>query len=133
MLYRTRVAAAIALLAAGLATAAPPKVVTLPNSDPQCFAPWAEQYQAVPVPGEEGALPDRARQRLHRQHLAHPDDQDGQGLCRAARRRREAEGVQGRLHRRRRRRADRRDQQLHRLGLRRDRGERAESRRPSSR
>ena len=32
------------------------------------------------------ALPHRARQRLRRQHLAHPDDQDGQGLRRAARR-----------------------------------------------
>ena len=41
MRYRSPVAAAIALLAAGLATAAPPKVVTAPNSDPQCFAPWA--------------------------------------------------------------------------------------------
>ena len=39
MPHRTRVAAAIALLvAAGLANAAPPKVVTAPNSDPQCFA-----------------------------------------------------------------------------------------------
>ena len=103
-----------------------PKVVTLPNSDPQCFAPWAAQHQAVPVPGEEGAVPDRARQRLYRQHVADPDDQDRQGLCRAARRRREAQGVQGRLDRRGRRRADRGDQQLHRLRLRRDRRERAE-------
>ena len=37
----TPVAAAIALVAAGLATAAPPKVVTAPNSDPKCFEPWA--------------------------------------------------------------------------------------------
>jgi len=41
MLYRTRLAAAAALLVAGIATAAPPKVVALPNSDPKCFAPWA--------------------------------------------------------------------------------------------
>jgi hypothetical protein len=41
MLHRTRIAAALALLAAGAAMAAPPKVVTAPNSDPQCFAPWA--------------------------------------------------------------------------------------------
>ena len=42
MPYRTRIAAAIiALFSAGVATAAPPKVVAGPNSDPQCFAPWA--------------------------------------------------------------------------------------------
>ena len=41
MVYRTCAVAATALLAAGIATAAPPKVVTLPNSDAQCFAPWA--------------------------------------------------------------------------------------------
>jgi len=41
MRYRSPVAAATVLLAAGLATAAPPKVVTAPNSDAQCFAPWA--------------------------------------------------------------------------------------------
>ena len=29
--------------------------------------------------GEERSLSRRARQRLHRQYLAHPDDQDGQG------------------------------------------------------
>ena len=41
MSYRTPISAAIVLLAAGLATAAPPKVVTSANSDPVCFAPWA--------------------------------------------------------------------------------------------
>ena len=85
------------------------------------------QDQVLQVPGQEAALPHRARQRLYRQHLAHPDDQDGQGLCGPAGRRGEAQGVQGRLDRRGRRRADRRDQQLHRFRLRRDRRQRAES------
>lgn len=47
MRYRTPVAAAVALIAAGLATAAPPKVVTAPNSDPQCFAPWAANTKQI--------------------------------------------------------------------------------------
>ena len=57
-------------------------------------------HEVLPVAGEGGPLPDRARQRLHRQHLAHPDDPDGEGLCRAAGGRRQAQGVQGRLDRR---------------------------------
>src|SRR4029450_2356455 len=54
MLYRTRVAVALTLLAAGLATAAPPKVVTAPNSDPQCFAPWASNTKLFQDPAEKG-------------------------------------------------------------------------------
>ena len=54
MRYRTPVAAAIALLAAGLATAAPPKVVTAPNSDPQCFAPWAANTKLFQYPAKKG-------------------------------------------------------------------------------
>src|SRR6202140_1660693 len=54
MLYRTCVAAATALLAAGLATAAPPKVVSLPNSDPQCFAPWASNTKLFQYPAKKG-------------------------------------------------------------------------------
>ncbi|MCY1239200.1 hypothetical protein D9M72_519820 [compost metagenome] len=42
-------------------------------------------------------VPHRACERLHRQHLAYPDGADGKGLCRPARRRGEAEGVQGRF------------------------------------
>src|SRR5580765_7831191 len=54
MLYRTRVAAAIALLAAGVAAAAPPKVVTAPNSDPKCFAPWAGNTKLFQYPAKKG-------------------------------------------------------------------------------
>src|SRR5437763_3346986 len=53
MLYRTTAAALSALLAAGLATAAPPKVVTLPNSDPQCFAPWAANTKLFQYPAKK--------------------------------------------------------------------------------
>ena len=54
MLNRTRVAAALALLAAGSAIAAPPKVVTLPNSDAQCFAPWASNTKMFQYPAKKG-------------------------------------------------------------------------------
>lgn len=54
MLHRTCIAAAIALLAAGAATAAPPKVVTLPNSDPQCFAPWSTNTKLFQYPAKKG-------------------------------------------------------------------------------
>src|SRR3954447_5769664 len=54
MLHRTHVAAAIALLAAGVATAAPPKVVTSANSDPQCFAPWATDTKLFQYPAKKG-------------------------------------------------------------------------------
>src|SRR4051812_45939752 len=54
MLHRTHVAAAIALLAAGVATAAPPKVVSLPNSDAQCFAPWAGDTKFFQYPAKAG-------------------------------------------------------------------------------
>ena len=42
-------------------------------------------HEVLPVAEEGGPLPDRARQRFRRQYLAHPDDQDGQGLCRGSR------------------------------------------------
>src|SRR5262250_316598 len=54
MLYRTRIAAAMTLLAAGVATAAPPKVVTLPNSDPKCFEPWASNTKLFQYPAKKG-------------------------------------------------------------------------------
>ena len=54
MLYRTCAAAVIALLAAGLATAVPPKVVSLPNSDAQCFAPWASDTKMFQYPAKKG-------------------------------------------------------------------------------
>src|SRR6185312_2696705 len=53
MVYRTCVAAAT-LLAAGLATAAPPKVVTAANSDPQCFVPWASTTKLFQYPAKKG-------------------------------------------------------------------------------
>ena len=37
-----------------LATAAPPKVVTPPNSDPQCFAPWASNTKLFQYPAKKG-------------------------------------------------------------------------------
>ncbi len=95
--------------------------------------PMDGQDQILQVAREEAALSHRARQRLYRQHLAHPDDPDRESLCRPARRRGEAQGVQGRLDRRGRRRADRRGQQFHRFRLRRDRRRTPRTRRPSSR
>ncbi len=53
MLIRTTVAAA-ALLATGLACAAPPKVVTAPNSDPGCFEPWAPSTKLFQYPAKAG-------------------------------------------------------------------------------
>ena len=84
------------------------------------------RHQVLQVSGQEGPVPHRAGQRLHRQYLAHPDDPDRQGLCGAARRRRQAQGIQGRLDRRGRAGADLGDQQLHRFRLRRHRRQRAE-------
>src|SRR2546421_5378365 len=54
MVYRTCAVAATALLAAGIANAAPPKVVTLPNSDTQCFAPWAANTKMFQYPAKKG-------------------------------------------------------------------------------
>src|SRR4029079_19535465 len=54
MLHCTRIAAALAVWAAGAATAAPPKVVTAPNSDPQCFAPWASDTKLFQFPAKKG-------------------------------------------------------------------------------
>src|SRR5499426_3893206 len=54
MLYRTRIAAAVTMLVAGVAAAAPPKVVTAPNSDPQCFAPWASSTKLFKFPAKSG-------------------------------------------------------------------------------
>src|SRR5690242_10673236 len=54
MPYRTHVAAAVALLAAGLATAAPPKVVSGPNSDTECFVPWTSNTKLFQYPAKKG-------------------------------------------------------------------------------
>src|SRR5206468_1725611 len=55
MLVRSRIAVAIALMIApSFAIAAPPKVVTLPNSDPQCFAPWTANTKLFQYPAKKG-------------------------------------------------------------------------------
>ena len=53
MLYRFP-AIATAVFAAGLATAAPPKVVTAANSDPQCFVPWESTTKLFQYPAKKG-------------------------------------------------------------------------------
>src|SRR5688500_16399102 len=54
MLLRTRIALAATFIAAGPALAAPPKVVTAPNSDPKCFAPWAQNTKLFQYPAKKG-------------------------------------------------------------------------------
>jgi ribose transport system substrate-binding protein len=55
MLNRTRIAVAAAVMtAAGFAAAAPPKVVTAPNSDPKCFEPWASSTKLFQYPAKKG-------------------------------------------------------------------------------
>src|SRR3954449_8709935 len=48
------IAATCALASATAALAAPPKVVTEPNSDPQCFAPWAPDTALFQYPAKKG-------------------------------------------------------------------------------
>ena len=48
------VAAAAALLAAGLALAAPPKVVSGPGDTPGCFAPWDAKTKYFQWPAKQG-------------------------------------------------------------------------------
>ena len=50
----TRLFIAAALLSMGAALAAPPKVVTAENSDPQCFAPWASSTKLFQYPAKKG-------------------------------------------------------------------------------
>jgi ribose transport system substrate-binding protein len=47
-------AALVAAGLAGTAVAAPPKVVTQPNSDPQCFAPWSGSTKLFQYPAKKG-------------------------------------------------------------------------------
>src|SRR6202158_2928981 len=54
MLYRTCAVVVSGLLAAGAAAAAPPKVVSLPHSDAQCFAPWASNTKLFQYPAKKG-------------------------------------------------------------------------------
>ena len=94
-----------------------PKVVSGPGLRARVLRAVERPDQVLPVADKKGPVPDRARQRLHRQHLAHPDDQDRQGLSpRSPDVKAKHQGIQGRLDRRGRRRAARRHQQLHRPG-----------------
>lgn len=54
MLFRTRIAAAIALAASSLALAAPPKVVSGPGENPGCFAPWDAKTKYFQWPAKKG-------------------------------------------------------------------------------
>ena len=55
MPYRTRALVAVsALVAAGVVTAAPPKVVSTANSDPKCFAPWTSDTKLFQYPAKKG-------------------------------------------------------------------------------
>ena len=52
-----RLSLAAALAAAGLSAGAfamAPKVVTAPNSDPECFAPWAPSTKLFQYPAKKG-------------------------------------------------------------------------------
>ena len=83
------------------------------------FRALGQGREILPVAEESGPLPDRRRQRLRRQCLAHSNDQDRQGLCGGSRDRQGPEGIQGRLGRHRHGRAARRGGGLHQSGLRR--------------
>mgnify|MGYP000729960944 FL=1 len=50
----SRVAAAAALLATGLALAAPPKVVNGPGENPGCFKPWTATTKHFQWPAKKG-------------------------------------------------------------------------------
>ena len=94
------VAVAVALAVNAPAQAAGPEIVAGPAADAEVLRALGRRHQVLPISRQGRPVPHRARQRLHRQHLAHPDDPDRQGLCGAAGRRRQAQGIQGRLDRR---------------------------------
>ncbi|HEY6512060.1 MAG TPA: substrate-binding domain-containing protein, partial [Burkholderiaceae bacterium] len=54
MLFRTRLAAAVATLAATAAFAAPPKVVSGPGENPACFKPWDAKTKHFQWPAKKG-------------------------------------------------------------------------------
>jgi ribose transport system substrate-binding protein len=54
MLLRNRIALAAALLLAGTALAAPPKVVSGPGETPTCFAPWSAKTKHFQWPAKKG-------------------------------------------------------------------------------
>ena len=125
-----RLGTALALVAGtGTAAFAGPEVVAGPGADPECFAPWSAETKYLQWPAQGRPLPHRHRQRLRRQHLAHPDDQDRQGLRRGPGGQGQDRRVQGRLDRHRRAGPARRHRGLHQPGLRRHRHHRRLARR----
>jgi ribose transport system substrate-binding protein len=54
MKLSTRLITGAAVLITGAAWGAPPKVVTAPNSDPQCFTPWAANTKLFQYPAKKG-------------------------------------------------------------------------------
>jgi ribose transport system substrate-binding protein len=50
----TRLLVVAGLMTAGVVSAAPPKVVTAANSDPQCFAPWTPTTKLFQYPAKKG-------------------------------------------------------------------------------
>ena len=54
MPVRTRLVAALGLLAAGMAFAAPPKVVSGPGENPACFNPWDAKTKYFQWPAKKG-------------------------------------------------------------------------------
>jgi len=54
MLQLTRLVTAIGLMAAGLALAAPPKVVSGPGDTPDCFKPWDAKTKYFQWPAKKG-------------------------------------------------------------------------------
>jgi hypothetical protein len=114
MFDRTRIAVALTLVfAAGFATAAPPKVVTAPNSDPKCFEPWAGTTKLFQYPAKKGPYRIALANGYIFAHRVDPDGSDGRPMRRSP----SVPEVKEfrRLFRRGRRRADA-DQQLHRPG-----------------
>ncbi len=61
-----------------------PEIRLRPRRQSRMFQALVGQDQVLPVGEEARPLPHRAGQRLRRQHLAHSDGQDRQGLRRAA-------------------------------------------------
>ena len=74
--------AATALVMLSSTAMADPEIVSGPARRTGLLRALGGRNQVLQVPEEGRPLPHRARQRLHRQHLAHPDDPDRQGLRR---------------------------------------------------
>ena len=109
----------VASLLSGVATAvaAGPELVSGPSVDPKCFVPWSESTKFFKFPAKKGPY----RIALANGYIANTWRiqmiKTAKAYAGAARRRGQAQGIQGRLDRRGRAGADRRDQQLHRFRL----------------